>query len=260
MTAKTAGELAAAGLRRHASTGVVVDVKTEVDHKMHELLSKRKEEAEGSGTVIETSSTNPVTIGLQRVSLKQGLAPGTLSAAQEWEARKANQREQEALLAEEAAAKAAAEAEAEAAREAAEAAARAEAEAAKAAAEAEAKAAKEAAEAALKEASAARVRHSATGAVIDINTERDEEMFNILEKQKRSSFRSGGDGAEGATRTVRAVTTEDMETDVRSWLATVLGADAVPAEADIHTALSDGVLLCNLARALAPGEPPCPPP
>ena len=47
------------------STGKLVDVKTAVDPRMHELLSQRRQEAESSGEVIESSSTNPITLGLQ---------------------------------------------------------------------------------------------------------------------------------------------------------------------------------------------------
>ena len=247
--AKAEGELQAALKRRHTSTGELVDVKTEKDEEMFARLSKQREAAESGGIVIETSSDNPVTLGLLRGGMG-GMAPGTMSAAQEWEVRKAKEKEAE---------------EKRARLEAEEAAKDAEVRAAEAAAKAtqEQKEAKAAAEAAAAEAAAAKVRHGAQGQRIDINTERDEGMFAILEKQKRGSFRTGPEGAQSASVNIRGTSVEVMEVEARQWLSAVLRSGGKEGGADkldgvggggvpppLQEVLKDGVMLCDLMNVL----------
>jgi len=111
---------------------------------------------------------------------------------------------------------------------------------------------------------ASRRRHGNSGKIIDIKTERDAEMFARLEKQATRAERVGADGDEsagsgGARRgSYSAVSLEDMEAQVSSWMAAILGEALPTVESGLQATLKDGVLLCRLANTLAPGATPPP--
>ena len=105
------------------------------------------------------------------------------------------------------------------------------------------------------------MRHGAQGQRIDINTERDEGMFAILEKQKRGSFRTGPEGAQSASVNIRGTSVEVMEVEARQWLSAVLRSGGKEGGADkldgvggvpppLQEVLKDGVMLCDLMNVL----------